>query len=103
MTGVILLVFRDTLLSLMASLQLSGQDLVRVGDWIEVPRFGADGDVVDVALHTAKVQNWDKTITTIPTHRLISDSFKNWRGMSASGGAAASSGRCTWMPRRYIL
>ena len=60
--------------------------MVRVGDWIEVPQFGADGDVVDVELHTIKVQNWDKTITTIPTHRLISDSFKNWRGMSASGG-----------------
>ncbi len=86
MTAVLLLVFKDTLLSLVASIQLSAQDLVRVGDWIEVPQFGADGDVVDVALHTVKVQNWDKTITTIPTHRLISDSFKNWRGMSASGG-----------------
>jgi miniconductance mechanosensitive channel len=60
--------------------------MVRVGDWIEMPQFGADGDVVDVELHTVKVQNWDKTITTIPTHRLISDSFKNWRGMSDSGG-----------------
>jgi len=86
MTAVLLLVFKDTLLSLVASVQLSAQDMVRVGDWIEVPQFGADGDVVDVELHTIKVQNWDKTITTIPTHRLISDSFKNWRGMSASGG-----------------
>jgi miniconductance mechanosensitive channel len=86
MTAVLLLVFKDTLLSLVASVQLSAQDLVRVGDWIEMPQFGADGDVVDVALHTVKIQNWDKTITTIPTHRLISDSFKNWRGMSASGG-----------------
>jgi miniconductance mechanosensitive channel len=86
MTAVLLLVFKDTLLSLVASVQLTAQDLVRVGDWIEVPQFGADGDVVDVELHTIKVQNWDKTITTIPTHRLISDSFKNWRGMSASGG-----------------
>jgi miniconductance mechanosensitive channel len=86
MTAVLLLVFKDTILSLVASVQLSAQDMVRVGDWIEVPQFGADGDVVDVELHTIKVQNWDKTITTIPTHRLISDSFKNWRGMSNSGG-----------------
>jgi len=86
MTAVLLLVFKDTLLSLVASVQLTAQDMVRVGDWIEVPQFGADGDVVDVELHTIKVQNWDKTITTIPTHRLISDSFKNWRGMSAAGG-----------------
>ena len=86
MTAVLLLVFKDTILSLVASVQLTAQDLVRVGDWIEVPQFGADGDVIDVELHTVKVQNWDKTITTIPTHRLISDSFKNWRGMSQSGG-----------------
>ncbi len=86
MTAVLLLVFKDTILSLVASVQLTAQDMVRVGDWIEVPEFGADGDVVDVELHTIKVQNWDKTITTIPTHRLISGSFKNWRGMSASGG-----------------
>jgi len=86
MTAVLLLVFKDTILSLVASVQLTAQDLVRMGDWIEVPQFGADGDVIDVELHTIKVQNWDKTITTIPTHRLISDSFKNWRGMSQSGG-----------------
>ncbi len=86
MTAVLLLIFKDTLLSLVASVQLTAQDMVRVGDWIEMPQFGADGDVVDVELHTVKVQNWDKTITTIPTHRLISDSFKNWRGMSLSGG-----------------
>ena len=85
MTAVLLLVFKDTILSLVASVQLTAQDMVRVGDWIEMPQFGADGDVVDVQLHTVKVQNWDKTITTIPTHRLISDSFKNWRGMSQSG------------------
>ena len=60
--------------------------MVRVGDWIEMPSCGADGDVIDVALHTVRVQNWDKTITTIPTHKLISESFKNWRGMSMSGG-----------------
>ncbi len=85
MTAILLLVFKDTILSLVASVQLTAQDMVRVGDWIEVPQFGADGDVVDVQLHTVKVQNWDKTITTIPTHRLISDSFKNWRGMSQAG------------------
>ena len=85
MTAILLLVFKDTILSLVASVQLTAQDLIRVGDWIEMPQFGADGDVVDVQLHTVKVQNWDKTITTIPTHRLITDSFKNWRGMSQSG------------------
>ncbi len=86
MTAVLLIVFKDTLLSLVASLQLTGQDMIRVGDWLEVPQFGADGDVIDVALYTVTVQNWDKTVTKIPTHRLISDSFKNWRGMSESGG-----------------
>lgn len=86
MTAVLLLVFKDTINSLVASVQLSAQDMVRVGDWIEMPQFGADGDVVDVELHLIRVQNWDKTISTIPTHKLISDSFKNWRGMSDSGG-----------------
>ena len=86
MTAVLLLVFKDTLLSLVASIQLAGQDMIRVGDWLEMPQCGADGDVIDVALYTVTVQNWDKTITTIPTHRLISESFRNWRGMSESGG-----------------
>jgi miniconductance mechanosensitive channel len=86
MTAILLLVFKDTILSLVASVQLTAQDMVRVGDWIEMPQFGADGDVTDVQLHTVTVQNWDKMITTIPTHRLISDSFRNWRGMSQSGG-----------------
>jgi miniconductance mechanosensitive channel len=86
MTAVLLLVFRDTILSFVASLQIASNDMIRVGDWIEMPDLGADGDVIEVALHTVKVQNWDKTITTIPTHRLISESFKNWRGMSLSGG-----------------
>jgi miniconductance mechanosensitive channel len=86
MTAVLLIVFKDTLLSLVASIQLTSQDMIRVGDWLEMPQFGADGDVIDVALYTVTVQNWDKTITTIPTHRLIADSFKNWRGMSESGG-----------------
>jgi len=86
LTAVLMLVFRDTILSLVASIQLIGDDMVRVGDWIEMPVANADGDVIDVALHTVKVQNWDKTITTIPTYKLISESFRNWRGMSESGG-----------------
>ena len=86
MTAVLLLVFKDTILSLVASVQLTNTDMVRVGDWIEVPKYGADGDVIDIALHTVKVQNWDKTVTTIPTYGLIQDSFKNWRYMSSSGG-----------------
>jgi miniconductance mechanosensitive channel len=86
MTAVLLLVFKDTLLSLVASVQIASNDMVRVGDWIEMPQLSADGDVIDIALHTVKVQNWDKTITTIPTHRMISDAFRNWRGMSESGG-----------------
>jgi len=86
MTAVLLLIFRDTILSLVASVQLTGHDMVRVGDWIEMPRYGADGAVIDVALHTVKVENWDKTVTTIPTHSLISESFRNWRFMSLSGG-----------------
>jgi miniconductance mechanosensitive channel len=86
MTAVLLLIFRDTILGLVASVQLTTNDMVHVGDWIEMPQCGADGDVIDVALHTVKVQNWDKTITTIPTYKLIEGSFKNWRGMSRSGG-----------------
>lgn len=86
LTAVILLIFRDTILSFVASLQIASYDLVRIGDWIEVPEFNADGDVVDVALHTIKVQNWDKTLTTVPTHKLVEGSFKNWRGMQESGG-----------------
>ena len=85
MTAVLLLVFKDTLLSLVASIQIASNDIVRVGDWIEMPDLKADGDVIDIALHTVKVQNWDKTITTIPTQRLITDAFRNWRGMSESG------------------
>ncbi len=86
MTAVLLLVFKDTILGLVASIQLSMNDMVQIGDWIEMPKFGADGDVIDVTLHTVKVQNWDKTIVTIPSYSMISDSFKNWRGMSESGG-----------------
>jgi miniconductance mechanosensitive channel len=86
MSAVLLLVFKDTLLSFTAGLQLASNDMLRVGDWIEMPQLGADGDVIDIALHTVKVQNWDKTITTIPTWRLMSESFRNWRGMSEAGG-----------------
>jgi miniconductance mechanosensitive channel len=86
MAAVLMLIFQDTLLSLVASVQISSNDIVRVGDWIEMPQFNADGSVIDIALHTIKVQNWDKTITTIPTRRLITESFKNWRGMEQSGG-----------------
>jgi len=86
MTAVILLIFRNTILSFVASLQITSSDLVRIGDWIEMPKYGADGDVIDIALHTVKVQNWDKTITVIPTHKLIEETFKNWRGMQQSGG-----------------
>ncbi|MDZ7801111.1 MAG: mechanosensitive ion channel family protein [Trueperaceae bacterium] len=85
-SAVLLLVFRDTLLSLVAGIQLTGYDLIRVGDWIEMPEFHADGPVVDIALNTVKVQNWDRTFTVIPAHRFLDVSFKNWRGMQASGG-----------------
>ncbi len=85
-TAILLLIFKDAILGLVAGFQLSVNHMVMVGDWIEMPARGADGDVIDVSLTTVKVQNWDKTITTVPTYALISDSFKNWRGMSESGG-----------------
>ena len=86
MTAVIMLVFKDAILGFVGGIQLSANRMVARGDWIEMPKYGADGDVIEVALTTVKVQNWDKTITTIPTYALISESFKNWRGMSESGG-----------------
>lgn len=86
LSAVLLLIFKDTLLGFVASVQISSNDMLRVGDWIEMPSAGADGDVLDISLHTVKVRNWDKTITTIPTWRLINESFKNWRGMFDSGG-----------------
>ncbi|QBX38489.1 mechanosensitive ion channel family protein [Brevundimonas sp. S30B] len=86
LAAVLMLVFKDTILSLVASVQLNSNDMLRVGDWIEMPQLNADGDVVDIALHTVKVQNFDRTITTIPTWRLINESYKNWRGMQDSGG-----------------
>lgn len=86
MTAVILLIFRDTILSLVASIQLTYNDMIRIGDWITMPKYNADGDVIDIALHTVKVQNWDKTIVNIPTYKLIDESFQNWRGMYEAGG-----------------
>ncbi|HDS1737982.1 mechanosensitive ion channel family protein [Pseudomonas sp. BP8] len=86
MSAVLLLVYKDTLLSFVASVQLTSNDMLHVGDWIEVPQVGADGDVVDITLHTVKVQNFDKTIVSIPTWRLMSESFRNYRGMQQSGG-----------------
>src|SRR5690606_5046136 len=86
MAAVLMLIFQDTILSLVASVQISSNDIVRLDDWIEMPQLNADGAVIDISLHTIKVQNWDKTITTIPTKRMISESFKNWRGMQESGG-----------------
>lgn len=86
MTAVILLVFKDSILGFVASIQIASYDMVRVGDWVEMPKFGADGDVTEISLNTVKIQNWDKTISTVPTYAFMSDSFKNWRGMSESGG-----------------
>ena len=86
LTAIILLIFKDSILGLVAGIQLVANDMVRPGDWIEMPKYGADGDVIQITLNTVKIRNWDKTITTIPTYSLISDSFKNWRGMSESGG-----------------
>src|SRR5699024_10396789 len=86
MTAVLMLIFKDPIMGLAAGFQLTGNRMLAVGDWLEMPKYGADGDVIDISLTTVKVQNWDKTITTIPTYALISDSFKNWRGMSESGG-----------------
>ena len=86
LSAVLMLVFKDSILGLVAGVQLSSNDMVRVGDWIEMPKYHADGDVIDITLNTVKVMNFDKTITMIPSYALISDSFKNWRGMQVSGG-----------------
>jgi miniconductance mechanosensitive channel len=86
MTAVLMIVFKDTILSVVASIQIASNDMIRIGDWVEMPKYGADGDVVEIALHTVKIQNWDKTVTTIPTHAFITDWFRNWRYMSESGG-----------------
>lgn len=86
LTAVLMLIFQNTILSFIASIQLTGNDLIRVGDWIEMPQYNADGGVVEIALHAIKVKNWDNTITVIPTHKLLDNSFRNWRGMTESGG-----------------
>ena len=86
MAAVLVLVFKDPILGLVAGIQLSANDMLKLGDWLEMPKYGADGAVIDIGLTTVKVRNWDNTITTIPTWSLVSDSFKNWSGMSASGG-----------------
>lgn len=86
MAAVLMLVFKDPILGLVAGIQLSANDMLKLGDWLEMPKYGADGAVIDIGLTTVKVRNWDNTITTIPTWSMVSDSFKNWSGMSASGG-----------------
>ncbi len=86
LTAVTMLIFKDSILGFVASLQLTATDMIQVGDWIEMPQYGADGDVLSMTIHSVKVQNWDKTVTTIPTHALVASSFKNWRGMKRSGG-----------------
>jgi miniconductance mechanosensitive channel len=85
-SAVLILVFKDTLLGFTASIQITMNDMVRIGDWVSVPKYGADGDVMEINLTTVKVRNWDKTISTVPTYSFIADSFKNWRGMEESGG-----------------
>jgi len=90
MTAVVLLVFKDTILGFIASIQLAANDMIRVGDWVQMDKYGADGDVTGINLTTVKVQNWDKTITTVPTYAFISDSFKNWRGMEETGARRIS-------------
>ncbi len=86
MAAVLMLVFKDTILGFVASIQLSANNMVNMGDWISMPKYNADGDVIDISLNTVKVQNWDKTIATIPTYALVSESFNNWKGMEESGG-----------------
>lgn len=86
MTAVLMLIFKDTILSFVASVRITTSDIIQIGDWLEVPKFEADGDVIDISLYNIQIQNWDKTITNIPTYKLIDDSFKNWRGMQEAGG-----------------
>lgn len=90
LTAVTMLVFKDTILGFVASIQLAANDMVRVGDWVSMPKYGADGNIIKITLNTIKVQNWDKTISTVPTYAFVSDSFKNWRGMSEAGGRRIS-------------
>jgi miniconductance mechanosensitive channel len=85
-SAILLLIFKDTILNFVGGVQVTANNMVQIGDWIEMPKYGADGDVIEINLYTVVVQNWDRTITTIPTYALASDSFKNWRGMVQSGG-----------------
>lgn len=85
MTAILILIFKDTILSLVSSMQITFNNMIRIGDWLEMPQYGADGDVVDVALYHITIQNWDKTLTSIPTYKFTTESFKNWRGMKDSG------------------
>lgn len=100
LSAVLMLIFKDSILGLVAGIQLSSNDMVRVGDWIEMPKYYADGDVIDITLNTVKVRNFDKTITMIPSYALISDSFKNWRGMQVSGGRRIK--RCIYIDTSSI-
>lgn len=100
MTAILLLIFKDTILGLVASVQISSNDMVRVGDWVEMPKYNADGDVLAINLNTVKIRNWDKTVTTVPTFYFITDSFKNWRGMVESGGRRIK--RCIHINQRSI-
>ena len=84
--AVLMLVFKDSIMGFVSGIQLSANNMLRVGDWIQMPKYGADGTVIEVTLNTVKVRNWDNTITTIPPYALVSDSFQNWRGMQESGG-----------------
>lgn len=85
-TAILLLVFKDTILSFVASIQIASTGTIRIGDWVSMPQYRADGDVIDIALHRVTIQNWDKTLTAIPTHKFLDEAFTNWRGMSESGG-----------------
>jgi miniconductance mechanosensitive channel len=85
-SAILLLIFKETILSFVASVRISSNQLIEVGDWVEMPQYDANGEVIDIALHNFQIQNWDKTITSIPTHRLLEESFKNWKGMHRAGG-----------------
>ena len=95
-----MLMFQDTILGFIASVQINSNDLLRVGDWLEAPEFNADGHVIEIALHNIKVRNWDRTITTIPAHKLVSSSFKNWRGMFEGGGRRIK--RSIWIDQTSV-
>ena len=99
-TAVLMLMFQDTILGFIASVQINSNDLLRVGDWLEAPEFNADGHVIEIALHNIKVRNWDRTITTIPAHKLVSSSFKNWRGMFEGGGRRIK--RSIWIDQTSV-